>query len=326
MKFFAIWRTAADGGGPIQRVFLLISRSLSAAVALSAVVFAGATAAQGLSIQLVPAGNATLSWNATASGPVNVERSGNLTVWSVVSEGNSNGTFTEATGGAARRFYRLSKMVPVQGNATIASFMVSNTETTWGEWVLVRDWAAANGYDIGSAGNSTGGTALQPVHSVSWYDALKWCNARSQMEGRTPAYTVNGTAYKTGETVPQWNTAANGYRLPTEAEWTWAAAGGNRSQGYTYSGGNDVGAVAWYDRNSGGGPQRVGTKAGNELAIFDMSGNLFEWCWDEQADETRGVRGGSWGSEPGPCEIIAAFEDYPDGGGLDIGFRPVRGL
>ena len=85
------------------------------------------------------------------------------------------------------------------------------------------------------------------------------------------------------------NASANGYRLPSEKEWEWSARGGVSSQGYTYSGSNDLNSVAWYSNNSGNGTKTVGTKAPNELGIYDMSGNVFEWCFGDCR-----FRGGSW--------------------------------
>lgn len=218
-------------------------------------------------------------------------------------------------------------MVSVQGNASIANLLVSNTETTWGEWKRVRSWAAANGYDLANIGEGFGNDDRQPVQSVSWFDVVKWCNAKSQMEGLTPVYTVNGTIYKTGNQVPTPNTGASGYRLPTEPEWVWAASGGVRSQGYDFSGSNTIGLVAWYVDNSGGSTQPVGTKAANELGLFDMSGNVLEWCWDEgRSVNWRVLKGGFWGIPEEGCLVSAQYEELDDSRDLDFenGFRVVR--
>ena len=133
----------------------------------------------------------------------------------------------------------------------------------------------------------------RPVEQVSWYDTLVYCNKRSIAEGITPCYTINGkTNPAEWGTVPTiyddtWdavicNFDANGYRLPTVAEWEYLARGGNMSNsGQTkYSGSDDLGEVAWYMLNSDDKTHEVKKKVPNALGLYDMNGNVWEWCWD----------------------------------------------
>jgi len=117
------------------------------------------------------------------------------------------------------------------------------------------------------------GRGTRPVSGVDWHDAVTYCNWLSEKEGLTPCYSGKGK-------LIQCDFSANGYRLPTEAEWEYAARGGPRSQGYKYAGSNNVDDVGWYDGNSGGQTHPVGQKQPNELGLYDMSGNTWEWCWD----------------------------------------------
>jgi formylglycine-generating enzyme required for sulfatase activity len=201
---------------------------------------------------------------------------------------------------------------------------------TWGEWKEVRDWAVNNnkGYDLAGVGGTfpDGSGDNFPVCYVSWYDVVKWCNAKSEKEGKTAVYLVSGLTYKTGQNSNVTQKAgANGYRLPSEAEWERAARGGVSSQGYTYSGSNDANAVAWTYENSSNGTKGAGTKSGNELGIYDMSGNVWEWCWDVYNPyiSSRRIRGGSWdNSASGATVSYRAHNRAPDYRYNSDGFRP----
>jgi formylglycine-generating enzyme required for sulfatase activity len=189
-----------------------------------------------------------------------------------------------------------------------------------------------------------------PMYYVSWYDALVFCNKLSIAEGLSPAYSINGkTDPAEWGTVPTssnatWNAAviidgSNGYRLPTEAQWEYAAKGGNTGETFTYAGSDTVGDVAWYTSNSGNTTHEVGTKAPNGLGLYDMSGNVSEWCWDWRGDYTseaasdpmgpsagsyRVNRGGSWYYSAGRVRSVYRFDDYPHDRNSSIGFRLVR--
>ncbi len=237
-------------------------------------------------------------------------------------------------------------------NVTLSGFYISRYEVTQKEWAEV----------MGGNPATFQGDEL-PVETVSWYDCIEYCNARSIKEGLTPYYTV----YKHGRDPQNYNeedeiawtvrvnAGANGYRLPTEAEWEYAASGGQQSRNRVYSGSDEIDAVAWFWQNSGDEPlgglwnwpaleqnnnktKPVGQKAPNELGLHDMSGNVREWCWDwidelepygrdPQGSPGGGARvwkGGGWMGGDFCCEpaFRSGFEPY--NAANDQGFRVCR--
>ena len=160
----------------------------------------------------------------------------------------------------------------------LPSFYISKYEVTQQLWQQVM---GNNPSYFSSCG------PLCPVEEVSWYDCVEFCNTLSIMQGLSPVYTIdknpdpeNGNIYDDVKWQVSWNIDADGYRLPCEAEWEYAARGGNKSKGYQYSGSDNIDAVAWYGLNSTNKTHEVAKKAPNELGFFDFSGNVMEWTYD----------------------------------------------
>jgi len=240
---------------------------------------------------------------------------------------------------------------PLHAVTLTRAYWLQRTEVTGEQWRAVRAWALDNGYpDLppGRNGSAGGGCGRHPVTEISWHDAVKWLNAWSERDGRVPCYTVDGEVYRSGVS----NTVAcdfegNGYRLPTEAEWEHACRAGTPTALYSgpiiHPGRAPLDAnldrIGWYAGNSGGATHPVGLKQPNAHGLHDMSGNVWEWCWDwhgEYGSEPRtdpagpasgafrSSRGGSWGNQASRCRSAHRPEHATDVRSRRVGFRPAH--
>ena len=208
------------------------------------------------------------------------------------------GTFTMgATSEQGRDAFVYEKPTHI---VTLSDYMIAKTEVTQELWHAV----------MGSNPSYFKGDNL-PVEQVSWDDCQKFIKKLNSMTGLN-------------------------FRLPTEAEWEYATRGGNKSKGYKYSGSNDISSVAWYDGNSSSKTHSVATKSPNELGLYDMSGNVWEWCSDWYGDYSSGSqtnpkgpssgsnrvgRGGSWSGNAGYCRVSYRVGNLPDSRGINLGLR-----
>lgn len=231
-------------------------------------------------------------------------------------------------------------------SVTLSSFFMAKYEVSYDKWKEVKVRAEAIGYTFitsGKAGGENYGHETHPVTNIEWNDTVLWCNALSEMEGRIPCYYTSSdksTVYRSGRVDMQnscvdWE--SDGYRLPTEAEWEYACRAGTVTK---YSFGNKIGAK---DANYGlrkYGTTAVGSYPANSMGLYDMHGNVFEWCWDlfgpryyetapsnnpkgPKEGSERVARGGFWYNSP--IHLRSAFRNFhrPETASDAIGFRPV---
>jgi len=221
---------------------------------------------------------------------------------------------------------------------TLSAFSIGKYEVTQSLYESVM------GYNPSDFKTKVDNSPKLPIENVTWYDAVEFCNKLSERERLQPVYEISGREPATGYPVTSAAVMAdwskNGYRLPTEAQWEYAAKGGNGSPGnFMSAGSNNIDEVAWYNDNTGTAPEVVGTKAPNGLGIYDMSGNVYEWCWDRwgsyssdaqtnptgaSSGDYRQRRGGSWATKDE--YVRSAYRSLKKPGELDeyTGFRLVR--
>lgn len=240
---------------------------------------------------------------------------------------------------------RANEKILVPNNCSVVNegtLYVSNKYFTVSEfWMCKTEVSVAEYYDIvGENPTSVENTSNTPVNFVSWYDCINYCNLLSIKDELDPVYTVDGKNVTA-------DFSKNGWRLPTKTEWCWAAMGAKSYREFTYSGSNNIDEVAWYLKNSGNHTNACGTKAPNQLGIYDMTGNVAEWCWDyywdlynnedvptfvdnytgPTGDKTikRAICGGFFGNSDKRSGILE-YQDLsgPTGKSESYGFRVVR--
>jgi formylglycine-generating enzyme required for sulfatase activity len=230
----------------------------------------------------------------------------------------------------------------------VEPFYIGKTEVRYELWYIVRDWGEGHGYTFQNKGRAINSGGLvpgafpvspskdEPVTIVSWRDVVVWCNAYSEITGKEPVYRnktdsgiLKDSTLNVENLVDKTKIALyNGYRLPTEIEWEYAARGGVPSSSepwtYTYAGSNSPGTVAWFYTDSSSTLHSVGQKTANSAGLYDMSGSVWEWCFIDSGTNPAVLRGGAWDISFEFCSVANRDNGfYTDSGHDTMGFRVV---
>lgn len=250
-------------------------------------------------------------------------------------------------------------LVDTGSQSSLRPFVMDRHELTWAEAAWGFDWALQNARCVIATARDgravlvargdgrrlltvnpdlrldsgrlkpVAGRERHPCRFLTWYGAVSLCNWLSERDGLEPVYDLARWS---------WDRSRDGHRLPTSEEWEYAARGGNRASGGVYAGGTRLAELGWYKANAGGDTHAVGQKRANELGLFDMSGNVWEWCWDpytgseiyppaptsEASADPRCERGGSFYNAPGDHRVDRVIGVRADVGFIADGLRLVR--